>query len=302
MPKIAILMAVYNGMPWIEEQLESILKQVAVSVHIFIADDCSDDGTYQWLTTQKDTYQNITLLPKSSRRGSAGANFYRLICDADISGFDYIAFSDQDDIWVNNKLHTQVDILNKEKLEAVSSDVLAFWSDGRQQLIKKSQSMRKLDFLFESAGPGCTFLMTPWLVGKVKEQLCSEGSMAKEVCLHDWLTYAVCRAHGRQWGIDSTPSVYYRQHDNNVLGANTGFKAKWARLLKLKYGWYRSEVQKICQVCTAITKDEEIKKIHKLIQAKTLKSQFQLMAYAVHARRKMSDRVVLMVLMLFFLF
>ena len=80
-----------------------------------------------------------------------------------------------------------------------------------------------------------------WLVTKVREQLMDEHSPASNVVLHDWLTYAICRAYGHKWIIDSKPSIQYRQHQNNVIGANSGLKAKWARLIKLKQGWYRTE-------------------------------------------------------------
>ena len=68
--------------------------------------------------------------------------------------------------------------------------------------------------------------MTPWLVSKVREQLLDAHSPAKNVALHDWLTYAVCRAHGKRWVIDDKSSVKYRQHGNNVVGANVGFPNK----------------------------------------------------------------------------
>jgi len=65
--------------------------------------------------------------------------------------------------------------------------------------IHKSQPQREFDYLFESAGPGSTFLMTPWLFNTLKCLLNDASSIAHEVDLHDWLTYAVCRASVRKW-------------------------------------------------------------------------------------------------------
>lgn len=44
-PKVAVLLAAYNGMAWIEAQLDSILKQANVCVSVFISVDTSSDGT-----------------------------------------------------------------------------------------------------------------------------------------------------------------------------------------------------------------------------------------------------------------
>jgi len=128
--------------------------------------------------------------------------------------------------------------------DGVSSNVLAFWPDGKQKLIHKAQPQREFDYLFESAGPGCTFLMTPWLINKVKDLLLDESGVAGHVALHDWLVYAVCRASGKKWVIDKTPSMLYRQHGSNEFGANHGIRAKYARFLRMYRGWYKHEVLK----------------------------------------------------------
>ncbi|MBO98493.1 MAG: glycosyl transferase, partial [Flavobacteriales bacterium] len=47
-PRVAVLLAAWNGMQWIEQQVESILKQKGVQADIYINVDISDDGTYQW--------------------------------------------------------------------------------------------------------------------------------------------------------------------------------------------------------------------------------------------------------------
>ena len=125
-------------------------------------------------------------------------------------------------------------------------------------LLDKSQPQRDFDFLFESAGPGCTYLMTPRLIGKLQEQLQENDSPANEVAFHDWLVYAVCRAYGFKWIIASEPSIKYRQHQANTYGANVGLNAKWSRLQQLKTSWYRDEIIKISKVCYKISADPSI--------------------------------------------
>jgi rhamnosyltransferase len=302
LPKIAVCLAAYNGKNYLSLQIESILAQKEVVVTVFVSVDVSADGTEDWIDEFALKDSRVVALTHGEKFGSAASNFYRILRDVDFTQFDFISFSDQDDIWELDKLirHTQLAI--QHKADGVSSNVLAFWPNGKQKLIVKSQPQKKLDFLFESAGPGCTFLMSPWLVSKVREQLVNEHSLAKNVVLHDWLTYAVCRSHGHTWIIDALPTVQYRQHQSNVIGANSGLKAKLARLIKLKQGWYRSEVIKLCAVCALISGDNEFKFLGSLLSKKTIHSQFKLLVYVAQARRKFLDRLALFFSIVLFIF
>lgn len=103
-PKIAILLAAYNGMQWIAEQIETIFNQQGVGVTVFISVDLSTDGTYEWTEQLAEKHNNVVLLPYGERFGGAGPNFFRLVKDVDFSGFDAVSFADQDDIWRPEKL------------------------------------------------------------------------------------------------------------------------------------------------------------------------------------------------------
>lgn len=295
-------MATYNGREWLSDQVESILQQVSSDLTLFISDDHSTDGTHEYLKQLAESDSRVVVLPKIDRMGSAGKNFYRLVCDIDISGFDYVAFADQDDIWNPDKLFRHVNLIQAQNAECVSSNVMAFWPDGSQKLIRKSQSHKSHDFIFEAAGPGCTFLMTPWLVAKLREEIQSSNSPAKEVVMHDWLTYVICRAYKRKWVIDPVPSLMYRQHANNVIGANSGIKAVVNRLRKINDGWYRGEVSRICDVAVGINPDPKLIKLAGLLKARTLMSQLQLLPYVFQGRRKFVDRCVLGLAILLFMF
>ena len=301
-PCIAVLMATHNGMNWIQEPLDSILNQQDVAVTIYISDDCSSDGTRDFIDKLSQSDSRIVLLSKMVATGSAGYNFYRLIIDVSLDGFDYFAFADQDDIWHLDKLIRQAGLIKDHQAAAVSSNVVAFWQGGDERLIVKSQPQRTLDFLFESAGPGCTFLMTPWLLARVREQLMEANSKARLIALHDWLTYAVCRSYGAKWIIDATPSVHYRQHSNNVLGANVGFMAKFTRLVKFQQGWYRAEVLKISQVCAVISEDPRIQSISQWIASKSILSNIMLLRIVGMTRRSFIDRLVLALCFAIFIF
>ncbi len=291
--KIAVLMASYNGLVWLPEQLSSILNQQHVDISLYVSDDFSQDGSYEYLQQLSEQDERIRLLPLTNKFGTAGKNFYRLIQDVDVSGYDYIAYADQDDIWSLDKLIRHVKLIQQHGLDGVSSNVLAFWANGKQKLINKSQPQREFDYLFESAGPGCTFLMTPWLITELKRLLTDASSVAREVALHDWLAYAVCRASGRKWLIDEIPTVQYRQHMSNVLGANSGFNAKFNRMKKISEGWYRQEVLTVVTVCLTLSTNNSLNYLKNSLNNSVFKTRFNILSFVGKARRSFRDRVFL---------
>jgi len=301
-PKIAILMATYNGQEWLASQLKSILNQSDVEVTLFVSDDLSTDNTLNDINELAKRNSCIKVLPSNQRLGSAGKNFYKLILSADLAGYDYVAFADQDDIWEQDKLIRHVKLMQQYGVDGVSSNVLAFWPDGKTKLIHKAQHQRNLDYLFESAGPGCTFLMSTWLVGEVKRLLNDPKNIASEVALHDWLVYAVCRASGKKWLIDSKSSLQYRQHGKNVVGANSGLRAKLTRLQKVFNGWYKGEVLKVLTVSYLLSNDPKLLTISKLLEKSDLLSRFKVLRFIPQARRKLSDRISLALMIIFGLF
>lgn len=293
--RVLVLLATFNGIKWLPEQVDSILGQTGVSVRLLVSDDMSIDGTAEWLRELSNKDDRITLLPHLRKFGSAATNFYRLILDADISAYDYFAFSDQDDIWEHDKLSRHILIASNGGFDGVSSNVTAFWSNGKSIAIRKTSAQRELDYLFESAGPGCTYLITPWLIGELRKVLLDSDSGAANVALHDWLVYAVCRSAGRRWHIDNVSSVQYRQHDNNEFGANHGVRAKLSRVRRLKSGWYRGEVIKVLKICMMIKpRDTVYVDLLEMLCTKTVGGRVRLLSVVDKARRKTIDRIALL--------
>jgi len=229
--KVAVLLAAYNGINWIDEQVISILSQEHVLVHIFISVDLSSDSTYEWCKQLEEVNQNVTVLEYGERFGGAAKNFFRLIKDVDFMNFDYVSFADQDDIWCLDKLSYGITRMKHTNSEAYSASVIAFWADGREKLIDKSQPQRELDYLFEAAGPGCTYIFTNKAASLIKSYLNTFPEL-NDFVLHDWLSYAILRHNQYKWVIDSEPKMKYRQHDANQVGANTSLKGL---IYRIKY-------------------------------------------------------------------
>jgi rhamnosyltransferase len=264
-PTVTVLMATHNGRLWIDEQVATILDQNGVDVRLVVSDDGSQDGTREWLQALANQDSRVRLLAPSERLGTAAANFYRLLAEHDPGSSDFVALSDQDDIWLPGKLAAQTQLLRADELDAVSSDVIAFDEAGRRHLLRKSYPQRRYDYLFESGGPGSTFVLTPRLVQLVQRELAKPSGPARSVEAHDWLIYAICRAAGWKWFIQPTPWVDYRQHSENELGANKGLRPALRRLQRIREGWHRQQVCAVTEVALALGTDTPPSHVAELI-------------------------------------
>ena len=289
-PSIAVLLAAYNGMEWIGEQIASISSQKNTSIEIFISVDLSNDKTYEWCQDLARNNSYIKVLPYGERFGGAAKNFYRLIRDVDFSYFDYIALSDQDDIWDGDKLRHAISVIEKDNLDGYSGNVIAFWSDGQERLDKKNFPQKRFDYFFEAAGPGCTYVFKQQAIQKFKKFLIKNWTKVNLVELHDWMIYAYFRSQGMKWKIDSKSLMRYRQHDNNQVGLNYGLKAYLIRSKKIKAKWYRNEVQKIIYLLNGrSSQDISLKKLF-------------LIKNFWHLRRRPRDAIFLLFIIIFQIF
>lgn len=294
--KVAVLLAAYNGEFAISAQVDSIIEQQCDSLVVFISVDKCDDASMKICFDYSEKYQNIILLPYGERFGGAGKNFYRLLKDAELSGYDYIAFSDQDDIWPENKLTKAIEKL--QQYDCYSANVTAFWEDDREVLIDKAQPQRAWDFLFEAAGPGCTYVFKREVAIKFKAWLVERyEQVGDDIALHDWLLYAFSRSQGYSWFIDPEPMMLYRQHANNQVGTNNSFGAAKKRLHMIKCKWYRNQ-------CTKIAEHLALHHlpIVKYGLNKGYVGNLYLLFHINQLRRRLRDRVALSIALLFNLF
>lgn len=292
MAKVAILMATYNGKQWLQKQIESVLGQFDVDVTLFVSDDLSNDGTFELVGNLAESDARIKRLTAGQKYGSAGKNFYRLITDVDISSFDYVAFADQDDIWSKTKLFDAIVMLETSKSDGYSSDVVAFWPDGREMYVKKSYPQKEFDYMFEAPGPGCTFVLTKKLALLVRKLISSNHFDIQSFFHHDWLVYAIARSEGLKWIIHNKGSMRYRQHQSNETGVNAGYRAFWARVKKLRSGWYLNHVYHLAQI---FGNEHLLEKI--IGDRDSLRLRFFI--YFLQSRRRARDAILLLIFIIF---
>lgn len=108
---ISVVLTSYNGEKYIYEQIESILNQTYSDFELIIIDDKSTDLTIPIIKEFKQKDKRISLFANDENLGPR-ASFYKGIYKA---AGNYIALSDQDDIWVAQKLEKLVKAIKEQK-------------------------------------------------------------------------------------------------------------------------------------------------------------------------------------------
>lgn len=102
--RVSVVLCTYNGEKYIREQLESIVSQTYPIHELLIQDDCSTDATPLIIEEYKEKYPFIRFYRNKNNLGF-NRNFWKAF--EKVTG-DYIAISDQDDIWVDTKIEVLV--------------------------------------------------------------------------------------------------------------------------------------------------------------------------------------------------
>ncbi|MFV0481255.1 MAG: glycosyltransferase [Campylobacteraceae bacterium] len=284
---VAILLATYNGKKYVKEQIDSILKQKDVLIKIFISDDLSTDGTLEFIRKEYSNNKEIKILESTQKFGSAAKNFFRLIKDVDFSNFDFVAFADQDDIWNDDKLIHSILTLKQKNCDIYSSNVLAFWENGVEAIINVSYPQVKYDFLFESGGPGCTFVLNINFANNFKKHLMNKWQNANKVLVHDWYCYAYARHNSFKWFIDKTVTMHYRQHSSNEIGTDVGLKSFIRSTKRVIKKDTMQEVLKIVNLLE-MQNDTFVRKWYSLSRL----SMLRLSLYCYMCRRRLKNKIL----------
>jgi hypothetical protein len=223
-PEVEVLLATYNGELYLEEQINSILSQDYPNVRLYASDDGSSDRTVAILSEYDARFPDqIRVLTDEKATGHPKRNFLRLM---KASTANYLCFSDQDDVWLPEKISltmkamqgledhygrstpalvfTDLQVVN-ERLETVSP---SYW----KRAGIKAENIHSLPrLLSENVITGCTMM--------INRSLCDLAvRMAEEAEMHDWWIALLAATFGVA-EIVSRATILYRQHDSNVIGS-----------------------------------------------------------------------------------
>ncbi|PTB32417.1 glycosyltransferase [Photobacterium phosphoreum] len=223
---IDVLLATYNGELYVEGQINSILQQSFSDFKLYIRDDGSSDNTLNIVNSFSD--ERIILIEDDKLTQSVGDNFKILMQHSES---DYILFSDQDDIWLPDKIEE----LYKYASENFDADIPSLvYSSGyvvdqnlnhKRGLTSSSSIVDFKDILCLNGGvQGCACLIN-------RKALSSLLSLDFEWFMHDQAVSLFISFFGEIHQLNK-PLFLYRQHSNNVLGySDTTLYSKFIRIL-----------------------------------------------------------------------
>lgn len=239
MKKVVVLLSSYNGEKYIEEQIESIFSQTYSNIELVVRDDGSTDNTCAIL----EKYEKERGI-KFIRGKNVGfiKSFLSLIKQAPPA--DYYAFSDQDDVWMPEKIGYAVEELEK----ADNSKPVLYFSnydfyDGNMNYIGHGKDLKRGPS-FRNSLVDCISLGINSVMNKTaKDIICKD--IPKHCCGHDWWTYMVCAGLGEVI-YDHRYTVKYRRTGENVSpGGKEFIKMQLWRIKKFFVNNYFNNVHKM---------------------------------------------------------
>ena len=224
-PLVSIAIATYNGESFLEAQLESIFNQDYHLIEVIVVDDCSTDQTLEIL--EKYALLGKLNLFKNYTNLGYVRNFERAI---GLCSGEFVALSDQDDVWEANKISTLVKGIGNNLL--IHSDAILIDDNSKKIADSYRVFARKMvypksitEMLLNGCVTGCTALISRSLI---------EAALPfpDGIHIHDKWLGIIAYLNG---GLDylQKPLVKYRQHSKNSIGVSrhkSPFVQKFKRL------------------------------------------------------------------------
>ncbi|MBN9378525.1 MAG: hypothetical protein BGO14_08505 [Chlamydiales bacterium 38-26] len=250
-PRIDILLATCNGEKYLADQLDSLLKQEYQNIRLIVRDDASQDQTPSILKSYQTAYpEKITVHEGKEKLGVKG-NFSKLM---EFSAAPYVMFADQDDVWLPHKVKQTLNVMQQlerkygEQPLLVHSDLVvvdenlrvlnrSFW---KYAGIKPHAGTNLNRLLSQNVVTGCTVMVNRLLIEIAKP-------IPVEAFMHDWWIALTAASFG-QIGCINVPTLYYRQHSKNTLGAQKF--GSWANLMHSAQKLMQRDVRKFQQAST----------------------------------------------------
>jgi hypothetical protein len=224
-------------------------------------------------------YDNVRWI-RGDNRGVAGS-FLSALEQAELSS-DYFAFSDQDDVWEQDKLTKAVDALRAERdtnVPLLYCSKLEVVDENLQHIAYTRRMFRDIGFknaLFQNIVTGCTVVMNR----PARDIVVSTEEMGA-ILMHDWWCYLAISAFGRVI-FDDRSSIKYRQHGRNQVGARMSF-----------FGRVRSRYERTFKGLNGRLPSEQNRLFLELYGQRLSDDQRRFMEFTLAAKRRLRHRITL---------
>ena len=225
-PLFNVLLSTYNGGKFLKPQIDSVLNQQNVRIILTIRDDGSSDpvtrevlsGYASDLRVKIDWGDNLGVL----------RSFYQLLKNSEQA--DFYAFCDQDDVWFEDKLARAAARLVEHPPGPLLYCSRKIYTDSKLNPIGTSSICSRpvtvSNAVVENIATGCTSVFNPQLL-----DLALKITSLNGIYMHDWWLCLLASAFGSII-FDEKPSIYYRQHSHNQVGATPNYFIRLAQRIK----------------------------------------------------------------------
>lgn len=220
---ISIAMATYNGAKYIKEQIDSILNQTIQDFELVVCDDCSADNTFKILQEYAQIDSRFHVYLNKNNLGFK-KNFEKAIS---LCKGEYIALSDQDDIWMDNHLELLLKAIKGKQMACGNSIFIDQHGKPLGMTLKYQEALDYIPkddlkksmaiFLFRNPYQGASMMIT--------KELKDIALPFPEEPYHDvWLASLACFTGGFNY-VDK-PLLKYRRLESSVSGIRDQRKSK----------------------------------------------------------------------------
>lgn len=252
---VTVLMSTYNGEKYIKEQLESILGQEGnFFLKVIIRDDGSTDATCRIVERMIENNSDVIL--RKEKNIGVNESFFNLIECAPNS--DYYAIADQDDIWLPNKIQVAINALKNDpkKMLYGSSSICV---DEKMNYIVKNPIIYKPITLYNTMIQNFIGGHTQVFNHKFIEIIKRDYDL-KNIFAYDAYFTNVAMLYNALY-FDENSYVYYRLHENNLVGTGTSFidwlEKNWRRIKKGQGHQYSKQFDYIFKKYSNLLEDRD---------------------------------------------
>ena len=252
---VTILLATLNGEKYLKAQLESIAAQTYENWQLVVGDDGSTDQTLEILKEfQKEHPNQVTIYENNPPFGSAKGNFINLLRN---SYGPHFMFCDQDDVWKRDKIY--LTLQKMEALETRYGDKVPILVHSDLSVVDENLEMVAESFfqyanlpkrvmlnrlIVQNSVTGCTVM-----INRCLQQFFLRQLPIPKIIMHDYWAALSAKVFGKI-GFVNEPTMLYRQHGHNSVGAKDAMNVKflYGRLKEGKNSYRRMMIESMEQI------------------------------------------------------
>lgn len=206
--RVSVALAAYNGLPYIREQAESILKNLTAEDELVVSDDGSTDGTLAFL--EELAGQDLRVRIISGPKKGIKKNFEHAVKNCRGS---YIFLSDQDDLWAENKVETVLAAFKEHRCTLVMHDAVVVNEDNTEEIMpsffayRGSKSGARANII-KNTYMGCCMAFRSEILAWILP-------IPEEIQMHDQWIGVLNDLKGKGTCILPDRLLFYRRHEHN---------------------------------------------------------------------------------------